>query len=172
MKREAVRALVEKLARKAPSVLAPKGALDPELSAAIAGLAPASDEERAVQSALHLWNDELAVSHTLAQEIKSPTGSYLHGVMHRREPDYENSKYWFNQVGRHPVFEDVLAAARELAPSCRDAAVRKAVEGSKEWDPFRMVDWCQAGEPREFLEALQAREIAALARHCLTQAGL
>ena len=43
------------------------------------------------------------------------------------------------------------------------------------WDPFRMVDWCEefnAPDKVAFLEALQARELEALADYCLQKSGL
>ena len=51
----------------------------------------------AIKSGLLLWNDALDESHTISQELGNQTGSYWHGIMHRREPDYSNSKYWFGR---------------------------------------------------------------------------
>ena len=169
-------ACLEKLkARTAPSCLAPTAVRDRDLNRKIARLSP----DDGVKAALYLWNDDLDACHDIAQEIKTPTGSYLHGVMHRREADYGNSKYWFHQVGRHPVFKGLPAAALEALeaatnPSKKLKALHKAV--GKEWDPFRMVDWClesdRGGSKPEvtaFLEALQLREIAALTAWCLDE---
>lgn len=36
--------------------------------------------------------------HEIVQEGKTPLASYLHGVVHRLEGDYWNSKYWFRQA--------------------------------------------------------------------------
>ena len=167
MTKAGVRALVDRLrARKEPSPLVPPKPRDAELNDAIGKLAASSVGERSVKSALFLWNDDLVACHALAQEIETQTAGYLHGVMHRREPDYENSKYWFNKVGRHPLFPAVQAAALETLPPDLRTAV------GKEWDPFRMVDSCRKGEPRAALEALQAREIELLAVYCLEAAGL
>ena len=92
---------------------------------------------------LWLYHDYLDVSHEISSKIPTPTGSYWHGLMHRREPDFANSKYWFRRVGDHPIFPRLLAAAAELvsatAPNCgADDLVSQA-----EWDPFRFVDLCQ-----------------------------
>ncbi len=61
----------------------------------------------AVKAALCSMVDELEKSHTLAQEIHTPTGAFLHGIVHRREGDIWNSKYWFRQAGHHPVIDQI-----------------------------------------------------------------
>src|SRR5437868_2895832 len=39
---------------------------------------------------LWLYHDYLDESHRISQEIETQTGSYWHGLMHRREPDFSN----------------------------------------------------------------------------------
>lgn len=145
------RAIISKLrAREGLPPLAPARPWDAALGEEIGRLA-----DGPLKSALFLWNDDLARCHELAQEIPTPLGSYLHGVMHRRERDYGNSKYWFRRVGDHPLFEEL----RSL---------------KKDWDPFRMADWCEAAERdgalRNSLEALQRRELEGLADLALGEA--
>src|SRR5262245_15363251 len=100
MDRTAVESVLARLRAFDPSPLVPSGVRDPKLDELIARL----EAPPALRSVLHLWNDSLERCHSLAQDIHDPTGSYLHGVMHRREPDYGNAKYWFHRVGTHPVF--------------------------------------------------------------------
>ena len=48
---------------------------------------------------LWLLAGDLDHSHRISQQSETPLGSFLHGVMHRREFDFSNAKYWFRRVG-------------------------------------------------------------------------
>jgi len=177
MEAAAVRKCVSKLlTRLEPALLVPKGPWSEELQRDIERLEPGKDSAAvAVKSGLLLWNDDLDGCHKLAQDLSDEFGAYLHGTMHRREPDYGNSKYWLRRVGDHPLFPQLHAAAMELlgdAPGLDE--YRKALSSAKKWDPFRMIDWCEsASEEREvsFLRALQAIEIQGLTYYWLDRAG-
>ena len=176
MDADIVRKCVSKLlTRLEPGLLVPKGVWSAELQRQIQTLDPAKDPRAlAVKSALLLWNDDLDGSHAIAQDLDDPHGAYLHGVMHRREPDYGNSKYWFRRVGAHALFPQLRTAALELlADAPAGDPYRKALEQSPDWDAFRMVDWCEAAaDEREvaFLRVLQAIEIQGLTYYWLDQA--
>ena len=71
---------------------------------------------------LHNFLDE---SHSISQQIHSAEGSFWHAIMHRLEEDFSNSKYWYRQVGQHPVFQSI---ENEIA---------------SDWNPERFVDRCQ-----------------------------
>lgn len=54
---------------------------------------------------LFLKNNQLDPAHVLSQEVDIKEGSFWHGIIHRREGDFGNAKYWFGRVGPHPVME-------------------------------------------------------------------
>ena len=134
---------------------------------ALAGLTPEAcfagrvvvdaDAARCCISGLWLLHNYLDRSHTISQGIHSPSGSFWHGIMHRREGDFSNAKYWFRRVGDHPVYEQIADEA-----------------GLSHWDPFAFVDQCQAalaghGDPPRCL-ALQQAEWQLLFTWCHNQA--
>lgn len=126
----------------------------------------------AIKSGLLLWNDALDESHNISQGLENQTGSYWHGIMHRREPDYSNAKYWFGRVGTHPIFpqvrEQALAILKETPnPSDALARIAQAIETEENWDAYQFIDWCQAAEGASddvtrFLQQVQAEEIKLL----------
>ena len=137
----------------------------------------------ALQSGLLLWNDALEASHTISQGIESRTGSYWHGIMHRREPDYSNAKYWFRRVGAHPTFPALRERALVLLQSGSTgsdslADYVEAIEKIEDWDAFRFVDWCQAADGdrstpeavKSFLQTVQVEEIKLLLNYSYQQA--
>lgn len=96
---------------------------------------------RCCVAAILLLSDQLDASHTWSQQVETPEGSFWHGIMHRREGDYSNAKYWFRRVGRHPVYEPLAIAAASLA----DAAGGASPLAGSPWDPDAMVDACRQG---------------------------
>src|SRR3712207_2605643 len=74
-------------------------------------LASLSDA-KAILSGLWLWHDWLDSSHTISQDIHKPTGSFWHAIMHRREGDFSNAKYWYARCQDHPVLQSIAAYAK------------------------------------------------------------
>ncbi len=55
---------------------------------------------------LWLYADELERSHRISQGLNDPLGAYWHAIMHRREGDFGNAKYWYRAAGTHPTLPD------------------------------------------------------------------
>lgn len=105
-------------------------------------------------SGLWLLAGDIDRSHTISQDISNSEGSFLHGIMHRREGDYGNAKYWFRRVGSHPVFDQL------------------AEMSSSYGDPVEFVDACSLaarGKGADYDECvhLQWVEWQALMAYCL-----
>jgi len=113
---------------------------DPKLADAITGeLGEWSDvgalQKQLAESGLWLLAGDLHRSHSISQNITAAEGSFWHGIMHRREGDFGNSKYWFRKVGQHPVLQQINEAT-----------------DSQYQDPFKFVDRCAnalAGNPAD-----------------------
>lgn len=109
--------------------------------------APALADQPALVSALWLYVDELDLSHRVSQTLPDVTGSFWHGIMHRREGDFSNSHHWFHKAGHHP--------AMKLIPGYDAHAFIDRVEAAHR----------QGQAPAELVE-LQRREWRALFQWC------
>lgn len=110
---------------------------------------PVIDREMAQCCISGLWllHDFLDDSHTISQDISSQEGSYWHAIMHRREPDYSNAKYWFRRVGNHPIFDALAREARQLAAESSSESKSLAFLSETEaWDPYAFVDFCERAD--------------------------
>jgi hypothetical protein len=135
------------------------GAANRQVQARLAAFTPESlfpgpindlDMARLCLAGLWLFHDFLYQCHSIAQEVETPTGSYWHAVLHRREPDFGNSKYWWRRVGSHPLLDTL---AEEAAVLLSTNAKTKNLARTP-FDPNAFVDLCEAARPGTELERI------------------
>lgn len=118
------------------------------------------------RAGLWLLAGDLNKSHTISQNMATPEGSFWHGIMHRREGDYDNAKYWFRRVGSHAVLTSLSEEIIALAG--RDA------HGDLPWSQLEvpqtvalaLVDASRDRRSVELVEAMAWIEWQLLFRHC------
>ena len=119
-------AVVELLAIPHPVALgpgAPNESLHAKLEAVAKTLPPAC------AAGLWLRFDFLDESHAISQDLHTVEGHFWHAIMHRREPDASNSKYWWRKVGSHPVISQLVEESPAL--------------GYDFTKPLMFVDFCE-----------------------------
>jgi hypothetical protein len=102
-----------------------------------------SGEADLIQALVFLWHDHLQASHSISQAIEGEDGAFVHGIMHRREPDYSNAAYWFRRVGRHGAFPGLAQAATQVLETGGAEDLLAKLLRKEEWDPFGFVEACE-----------------------------
>jgi hypothetical protein len=155
-------------AREPLPPLFPKQVWDDALSREIQN---APDLTDGVRAGLLLWNDDLDASHTISQGIETPTGSFWHAIMHRREGDAGNSLYWWRRTSAHPAFVEVGKAALKVLEDEEEKTAQVFADSLRRagtWRPDEFVDYCQrAGHGDDsWQRRVQVAEMEALLRWC------
>ena len=121
-----------------------------------------------VRGALLYSVDAIHEAHTLFQDAKGDLGSYWHGMMHRREGDFDNARYWFRRTGVLPVFSEMHRAASETSA---------LMARQSNWDPYLFTGECEQarfGETESLnqLSTLQKIEFEVLFDYCWRKSEL
>jgi len=119
----------------------------------------------ALKAGLFCIHDYLEESHQLSQSVEHQglhhAGDYWHHIMHRREPDYSNAKYWSRAVGYHPLHDILPNAVQPLFDESQSKTVlnwKNRLLQNNRWSLNAFVDCCAE------CESSQDQELNGLAR--------
>lgn len=134
------------LARDPAPSLMPSGVFDASLTPAIDALA----ENDFVKIGLHLFNDDLPRAHALAQTREGdPTADFWHAIIHRREGDWSNAKYWLRRAQAHPLLAEIFGpepdAPMAFVDQCRAVGNERSseLEAAQRGEMARLLSWAQ-----------------------------
>ncbi|UZJ54497.1 hypothetical protein CBS101457_003817 [Exobasidium rhododendri] len=112
-----------------------------------------------VRAALHLLNDDVDRAHKIAQDDEGEmTSDLIHAILHRREGDYWNSKWWYRQIN-HPLISEVYGSTARAQTFVDE--VESIVTNKKG------ASTACAAVNVEKLKQKQAEELAALVRFAI-----
>jgi hypothetical protein len=120
----------------------PEEKVNRALEEILSGTALPRESQALTRALALLWHDHLEAAHVIAQSIENASGAFVHGIMHRREPDSSNAAYWFRRVGGHPAFEPLVETVRAMIEDEKDSLLRNLIVKEK-WDPFAFISACE-----------------------------
>ena len=119
-----------------------------------------------IRALLLLWHDHHEEAHAIVQTMEGNSDAdCIHAILHRREPDHGNARYWFRRVGAHPCFTSLAASVATLLKEKNEPALAMKLLPEGRWDASAFNDACaSSGQTiaRATLEQIQAAEFAAL----------
>ena len=83
----------------------------------------------------------------MVQEISTTDASYIHGVIHRIDDDFNNARYWFRGARMHPAGAEMFRRAAACSPTIARYSI---------WDPIRITDLVETSRTAGVTDELRA----------------
>ncbi|MEN9733061.1 MAG: hypothetical protein RLZ45_1056 [Verrucomicrobiota bacterium] len=132
------------------------------------------DQSLRLRAATLLYHDHHDAAHDIVQDLQDTEAAMIHAILHRREPDYWNAKYWFRRFDAHPVYRSLGRRLPSLVVTASEAEMARRLTLPGPFDPFAFVDLCESHEkcPANdagvtWLRRVQHAEFEELAAHLL-----
>ena len=87
-----------------------------------------------LRAGLFYYHNALEDSHREVSKTESAAASYWHGMVHRREGDFDNARYWMRRTGEHPTFQEMQSRASDASPH---------MAKQMGWDPYLFIHLCE-----------------------------
>ncbi len=87
-----------------------------------------------LRAGLFYYHNALGDCHREVARTDSPLTSYWHGMLHRREGDFDNARYWMRRTGEHPTFQEMQGRASDASPH---------MAKQPNWDPYLFIHLCE-----------------------------
>jgi hypothetical protein len=104
-------------------------------------------EARCIRGLLLVAAGGVEQAHRIVQGIPTIDGSYIHGIVHRIEGDFDNARYWFRRAGTHPAAVEMYRRAVGNSPT---------VASRPTWDASLVTDMVETSWAAGVTEELRA----------------
>ena len=111
-----------------------------------------------LRAGLFYYHNAIEDSHREAAKGEGDLAAYWHGMVHRREGDFDNARYWMRRAGEQPVFQEMHGRSADGAPN---------MNRQSNWDPSLFINLCEqykygAHEYKKEIGTLQRVEFAVM----------
>ena len=151
----------------------PKASLQDSIELLLAELGTAPGQSVLILATAFLFNDHHDAAHDLIEDLKCPEGCLIHALLHRREPDYWNARYWLRRNPNNPIYRHLTSYLKTQPMGAAETIVFQRLTFSGVVDPIALVDECEtyARKPDQpeslFVKRVQHAEFQALTQHLM-----
>ncbi len=97
--------------------------------------------ERQTKCLLLLWHDYMELSHHIADEERTTDFIYIHAMIHRREGDIYNSRFWFRHLDMcHIVISNITKEVRTYLTEKDETQLLDRFVKNDGWLPLEFLE--------------------------------